>query len=224
MAACSLYLAKNDTNSGFVLRHVRLRAKELLSNPSPCTPLEILSRAQALLLYQIILVFDGDVRLSWSLPCALTANEVIRYLHVYRLKSQSPSWRHMHSQSNRFSTRKKRSSLPHFRCILLVLQTLPGKIGSSANQHGELSSFVISFSPSITHSKAMVHIATIIQRLPVNGLRQRICGMRLRCLILPPPGMRGDILLYGTWIICLCFWMGIRVRWIALGGLSSLRR
>jgi hypothetical protein len=64
LAVCSLYLAKNDTNSKFVLRHIRLRAKELLAGPSPGTSLDILSRAQALLLYQIILVFDGDVIVS----------------------------------------------------------------------------------------------------------------------------------------------------------------
>jgi hypothetical protein len=60
LAACSLYMAKNDANSKFVLRHIRLRARELLAGSHVGTPLDLLARAQALLLYQIIQVFDGD--------------------------------------------------------------------------------------------------------------------------------------------------------------------
>lgn len=52
---------KCDFNSAFVLRHVISRSEELLASPEPTAPLEILSRTQALLLYAIILFFDGDI-------------------------------------------------------------------------------------------------------------------------------------------------------------------
>lgn len=224
LAACSFYLAKNGANSGFVLRHVTLRAKELLASPNSASPLETLSRAQALLLYQIILAFDGDVRFSSPVQTAFTANESARYWLVYKLKSPFPSWRHMHLQSNPFSTREKNSSLQHFQCIPPALQMPPGKPGFSVNQLDALFSSATFFFPFITHSEAVARIAIAIPRLRVSGPHQRICGMHLPSSTFLSRGMTGDILLSGIWIICLCFWMGIRVRWIVLGGLSLLRR
>jgi hypothetical protein len=61
-AACSLYQAKNSTNSKFVFRCIEQRVAELLSSAMPSRPLEILARIQALIIYQIIRIFDGDVR------------------------------------------------------------------------------------------------------------------------------------------------------------------
>jgi hypothetical protein len=54
---------KTPANKLIVLRIIESRAQELCSAPMPNTPLEILARAQALLLYQIIRLFDGDVQL-----------------------------------------------------------------------------------------------------------------------------------------------------------------
>ncbi|RSL51835.1 hypothetical protein CEP53_008297 [Fusarium sp. AF-6] len=60
-AACALYLAKNRVNSPFIFRSIETRVNDLLSSPPPITPLECLAHTQALLLYQIIRLFDGDI-------------------------------------------------------------------------------------------------------------------------------------------------------------------
>ena len=49
-------------NSDFVFRHIILRLDELLFYPDSSDPLEMLAKTQALLLYSIILIFDGGVR------------------------------------------------------------------------------------------------------------------------------------------------------------------
>lgn len=48
-------------NSGMVFRFIDHRAKELRESPEAVMPAEILARVHALLLYQIIRLFDGDV-------------------------------------------------------------------------------------------------------------------------------------------------------------------
>ncbi|RSL75429.1 hypothetical protein CEP51_010870 [Fusarium floridanum] len=60
-AACALYLAKNRVNSPFIFRSIETRVNDLLSSPPPITPLECLAHTQALILYQIIRLFDGDI-------------------------------------------------------------------------------------------------------------------------------------------------------------------
>ena len=60
-AACALYITKNETNSSFIFRHVVSHLDGLLATPAPIVPLGLLARAQALLLYCIILTFDGGV-------------------------------------------------------------------------------------------------------------------------------------------------------------------
>lgn len=57
-----MHIAKNATNSDIIFRSIAARIRELLASPMPTDPLEILSRTQALLLYQIMLTSDGDVR------------------------------------------------------------------------------------------------------------------------------------------------------------------
>jgi hypothetical protein len=60
-AACALHLSKNDTNSSFVSRYITERIGELVDSPNPEGPFDILARAHAMLLYQVIAVFGGDV-------------------------------------------------------------------------------------------------------------------------------------------------------------------
>jgi hypothetical protein len=64
-ACCALYIAKNRTNAASVLRIIEARVADLVATPPPdaaASPLEALARAQALLLYQLMRLFDGDVR------------------------------------------------------------------------------------------------------------------------------------------------------------------
>ncbi|KAF1842154.1 uncharacterized protein K460DRAFT_291548 [Cucurbitaria berberidis CBS 394.84] len=61
-AACALYIAKNEANAEHVTRFITNRVEELITTALPDAPVELLARAQALMLYQIMLVFGGDVR------------------------------------------------------------------------------------------------------------------------------------------------------------------
>jgi hypothetical protein len=62
-AACALYLARNGTNDEFVTRFITERTTELIASSLPQQSNELLARAHALMLYQCILVFGGDIRL-----------------------------------------------------------------------------------------------------------------------------------------------------------------
>lgn len=62
MSACALYMAKTPQNNHIIQRSIETRAQELADAPLPDDPLEMLARAQALLLYLIIRVLDGDQR------------------------------------------------------------------------------------------------------------------------------------------------------------------
>ncbi|KPM40288.1 hypothetical protein AK830_g6270 [Neonectria ditissima] len=59
-ACCALYMARNKANEASVFRIIHDRAKDLIAAPLPATSLEALARVQALILYQIIQLFDGD--------------------------------------------------------------------------------------------------------------------------------------------------------------------
>jgi hypothetical protein len=61
-AACALYIARNETNSYFVSRHIEKRVKELLDLPLPTTLVESLAQTQSLCLYLSIQVFGNDFR------------------------------------------------------------------------------------------------------------------------------------------------------------------
>ena len=63
-ATCALYITKNETNGDLVSRHIELRADELLLSGPPTAGLELLAWTQALMLYQIIRIFDGNVGFS----------------------------------------------------------------------------------------------------------------------------------------------------------------
>jgi hypothetical protein len=53
----------NDTNASFVGRYITDRANELIHSPIPSDAIAVVARAHALLLYQIIFLFSGDVKL-----------------------------------------------------------------------------------------------------------------------------------------------------------------
>ncbi|KAL6809821.1 hypothetical protein V8C40DRAFT_153033 [Trichoderma camerunense] len=66
----SAYINRTETNSEIILRIIESQAKDLLINPDisvndalePLDPLEQLARVHALMVYQIICLFDGDIR------------------------------------------------------------------------------------------------------------------------------------------------------------------
>ncbi|KAF7560749.1 hypothetical protein G7046_g3408 [Stylonectria norvegica] len=61
-ACCALYMAKNRVNAPVIFRTIESRVQDLLSSPTPEGPRECLAHTQALVLYQIIRLFDGDIR------------------------------------------------------------------------------------------------------------------------------------------------------------------
>lgn len=62
-ASCALYNAKNDVNADFVIRHITDRVEELLAAPMPTAPVDVAAHAHALILYQVMFVFDGHITL-----------------------------------------------------------------------------------------------------------------------------------------------------------------
>ncbi|KAK9368226.1 transcription factor gsfR2 [Lipomyces kononenkoae] len=61
VASCALYLAKNSINAPMISRAIEANETDLLSAPEPTTAVELLARIQALILYQIICLLDGDI-------------------------------------------------------------------------------------------------------------------------------------------------------------------
>ncbi|KAK3324041.1 hypothetical protein B0T19DRAFT_427564 [Cercophora scortea] len=61
-SSCALYMAKNPANAHVIHRSVESRVQDLISTPIPLTPLEVLARTHALLLYQILRLFSDDLR------------------------------------------------------------------------------------------------------------------------------------------------------------------
>ncbi len=55
-------MAKNDVNADVIHTCVESRVQDLLSSPLPTDPRDILARTQALLIYQILRLFDSDIR------------------------------------------------------------------------------------------------------------------------------------------------------------------
>ncbi|KAL2876609.1 hypothetical protein SGCOL_008187 [Colletotrichum sp. CLE4] len=74
-ACCALYIAKSSINASFVLRTIQARAHELLASPMPKSRLDILARLHAILLYQIIRLFDGDISMRASAQHTLSSLE-----------------------------------------------------------------------------------------------------------------------------------------------------
>ncbi|KIH91201.1 hypothetical protein SPBR_01743 [Sporothrix brasiliensis 5110] len=61
LSSCALYQAKNSVNTSVVLRTIDRRLHDLLAAPEPTSPLECIAKTQALLLYNIIGIFDTDI-------------------------------------------------------------------------------------------------------------------------------------------------------------------
>ncbi|KAF2133285.1 hypothetical protein P153DRAFT_282877 [Dothidotthia symphoricarpi CBS 119687] len=60
-AACALYIAMNNTNTEFVKNYIILRVEELTASSISTAPADLLTRAHALMLYQLMLMFGGDM-------------------------------------------------------------------------------------------------------------------------------------------------------------------
>lgn len=61
LSACALYASKNPVNGPIVMRCIDGKVNDLLASHIPMDFLSTLARVQALLLYQIIRFFDGDI-------------------------------------------------------------------------------------------------------------------------------------------------------------------
>jgi hypothetical protein len=78
-AASALHLARNSTNNELVTRFIKAHAEALANSPLPRQPSEILARAHALLLYQSMLVFGGDISLYSQAELLLPCMEEVGY-------------------------------------------------------------------------------------------------------------------------------------------------
>jgi hypothetical protein len=70
-AACALYNARNDINADFITRHITSRVEELVTTTMPTSHIDVAARAHALMLYQVMFVFGGDVRLHCHIEALL---------------------------------------------------------------------------------------------------------------------------------------------------------
>ncbi|KAF5849011.1 hypothetical protein GGP41_010135 [Bipolaris sorokiniana] len=107
-AACALYINKNEINAERVAHHIRSRVEELINEIVPDTPIEILARTHAIMLYQLMIVFGGDIRVcaqadafsshleemgAMLLPIATEENEHIGALPLYPSTAAHSAWR-----------------------------------------------------------------------------------------------------------------------------------
>ncbi|CAI0650104.1 unnamed protein product [Colletotrichum noveboracense] len=92
-ACCALYAAKNQYNAAMILRTIQARAHEVLAAPPPKGRLEALARLHAILLYQIIRIFDGDIPMRASAQQSLTALEpaMLALLPFVKWESSQPT-------------------------------------------------------------------------------------------------------------------------------------
>jgi hypothetical protein len=65
LSACALYCLKNTENQVLVFRNLEHRRQQLIATTDPllASEMDLLEALQALILYQIIRLFDGDIRL-----------------------------------------------------------------------------------------------------------------------------------------------------------------
>jgi hypothetical protein len=132
-AACALYITKNDTNTEHVARYIASRAEELVTATLPTTQIDILARTQALILYQIMLVFGGDIRLyaqaeallpyledmgNVLLPFAAELNDTIGPLPLYPSAAARSAW---NSYIFRESVRRTALSIFHITVMCTLL-------------------------------------------------------------------------------------------------------
>ena len=70
-AACALYDAKNDINADCIIRHITSRVEEIVTTSMPAAAVDVIARTHALILYQIMFVFSGDVHLHSQVEALL---------------------------------------------------------------------------------------------------------------------------------------------------------
>lgn len=91
-AACAMYISRNTTNNDFIASYIMRHAEALINSPISKDPVDLLARAHALMLYQSMLVFGGDISLYSQaeslLPCM---NEVAYELHTLTDYQEDPS-------------------------------------------------------------------------------------------------------------------------------------
>ncbi|KKK16903.1 hypothetical protein ARAM_002674 [Aspergillus rambellii] len=76
-ACCALYITKNPINGPLITTHIQSRHQELILSSLPTSPPEVLAHTQALLLYQIMYLFDPT----------LNSNTAIETLSLSALES-----------------------------------------------------------------------------------------------------------------------------------------
>jgi hypothetical protein len=138
-AACALYITKNDTNAEHVARYITSRAEELITPTLPTTQIDILARTQALILYQIMLVFGGDIRFyaqaeallpyleemgTVLLPLAADMNDTMGQLPLYPSAAARSAWK---AYIFRESARRTALSIFH---ITVMCTLLSGRLKS----------------------------------------------------------------------------------------------
>ncbi|KAJ5928566.1 hypothetical protein N7466_007522 [Penicillium verhagenii] len=74
-ACCSLYMSKNEANATVIMALFEARIMELMSTPEPNTTFELLARVHALILYQVMRLFDGDIRSRATADALFTSLE-----------------------------------------------------------------------------------------------------------------------------------------------------
>ncbi|KAK3352690.1 hypothetical protein B0T25DRAFT_500981 [Lasiosphaeria hispida] len=80
LSSCALHMAKNPVNAHIINHTISQRAEELIASPMPANPLDILARAHAVLLYQIIRLFDTDVRAQNAAEATMYSIEQTAFL------------------------------------------------------------------------------------------------------------------------------------------------
>ncbi|KAH4207436.1 hypothetical protein HBI49_098990 [Parastagonospora nodorum] len=91
-AACALYIAKNTINNDFIASFIKRHVEAIISSPIPEQPIDLLARAHALMLYQSMLVFGGDISLYSQAESSLSCmNEVAYALHSLTDYQEDPT-------------------------------------------------------------------------------------------------------------------------------------
>ncbi|KAI2478168.1 hypothetical protein Ptr902_10363 [Pyrenophora tritici-repentis] len=142
-ASCALYIAKNDTNAAFVARYITSRTEELVTATILSTSaIEILARTQALILYQTMLMFGGDIRFyaqaeallpylddmgTLLLPIAAEQTDPVDNIPLYPGTATRSAWR---SYIVRESARRTFLSTIH---ITVMCTLLNGQLKSCAH-------------------------------------------------------------------------------------------
>ncbi|RYN88349.1 hypothetical protein AA0119_g11912 [Alternaria tenuissima] len=85
MSACALYSIKNEANQALVFGHVQQKCQQLVTSTDAhsASKTELLAALQALVLYQMIRLFDGDIRLR----ALAEADESVTLQWANRLKT-----------------------------------------------------------------------------------------------------------------------------------------